>query len=55
MGRDFEHPEKVERNIWFQFTRPAWGATGDRSSFRTDGFRFQFTRPAWGATHQHSI
>jgi len=33
----------------FQFTRPAWGATGvDQASAASA--KFQFTRPAWGAT-----
>ncbi len=50
VGRDLAHPTTAFTTIWFQSTRPAWGATGLLTAdelFKT----FQSTRPAWGATH----
>ena len=36
----------------FQFTHPAWGATGG-VAVDFSLLSFQFTHPAWGATHGH--
>ena len=49
--RGARHPTHVipRSRVNFQFTRPAWGATGCRRGWCARP-AFQFTRPAWGAT-----
>ncbi len=49
VGRDVAAGPVVPGTVWFQSTRPAWGATGYNVSI--SGITvFQSTRPAWGAT-----
>ena len=54
VGRDVWSEPLLFEVRWFQFTRPAWGATGADSHLRRFE-AFQFTRPAWGATGLASI
>jgi len=49
VGRDSKRGIRLSRCSWFQFTRPAWGATFGLPVQSTCA-QFQFTRPAWGAT-----
>ena len=44
-----------DRNVWFQFTHPARGATNCFFIITFIAITFQFTHPARGATHDRGL